>query len=177
MAVYRGLNLPKILGAIFEHLHPADEFYNKHHDPIVACTHGASLAALSAAAPVSRLWFAVTVPILWQRPLEEALDDAAVPDASRRAFYAQRIRVVDISQRSPLWRALSRTPGAGMPGISATDMRRGAASTPSSCVTADSLTLPKLVSLCISAFAWWDGNPADFFAYQASLLWLVGPGL
>jgi hypothetical protein len=181
MAVQSGLELPEILSAIFEQLHPADDFYDCDGELIVTCSHrvhdAAGLTALGAAARVSRLWFAVAVPILWQHPLQEALDDAAIPDAARRAFYAQHIRVVDISWPSPLWRALSRAPGASMPGMRGAGMERSAASAPTGGAVEDSLRLPKLASLRIDAYYWWERNLATFSADQAALLWLIGPGL
>ncbi len=122
MAVQRVLSLPELLAAIRKQLHPDDDFYSYDAGPGISCKHreddtaSAGLTALAVAACLSHQWFYVAVPILWQRLLEEALDQSAAPDAARRAFYTQHIRAVNITWCSPLWRGLLRVPGASSRG-------------------------------------------------------------
>jgi hypothetical protein len=118
MAANRALHLPDILVAVFEQLYPDEHPRECHVIPSLACNHGeaaaatACLAALGAAARVSRLWFGVAVPILWRRPRENALSDDVMPDAARRAFYAKHIREVRLTHGSALWRALALLPAS-----------------------------------------------------------------
>jgi hypothetical protein len=175
--------LPEILGAILQQLHPDDGFYTYDDEPGVCCKHreddavSAGLTALTAAARVNRVWFSVAVPILWQRPLEEALDDAAIPDTARRAFYAKHIRVVEVTKCSPLWRALSQNPGTGSHSNFAAGLGGSDAGMPPSCGIANSLRLPRLASLRISVEMCLDYKAARIFRFQAPLLWLFGTGL
>jgi hypothetical protein len=184
MAAAPALNLPEILAAVLEHLHPDDAFYILKRGPQIACHHRISsdgLAALNAAARVNRLWFHVAVPILWQRPLEDALSNDSVADPARRDFYAKHIREVHLSRRSALWRALAfprtSTAAAGDPGNDAANAGNVPRPPPSSGTVADRLRLPKLVTLHISS-TWNSGE--DFrgaLRDQAPLLWMVGPSL
>jgi hypothetical protein len=111
----RALQVPELLIAVLEHLCPdavsAADLYKKRYIGgnvvhSVDINPRAGLAALSAAARVSRFWHECAVPILWRRPSERALDVDAVPEFKRREYYAGFIRQVYLTRRSALWRAL-----------------------------------------------------------------------
>jgi hypothetical protein len=166
MSAAYALNLPEIVAAILEHLHPDEVHYEVKNGPQIACHHrdlAAGLTALSAAARVNSLWFSEAVPILWQRPLEDALSTNSVTDPARCAFYAKHIHEVHLSRCSPLWCVLA-LPQPSADGGAADD-------------GGGRLRLPKLVTLDISHV--WQSSDGFRGALrdQAPLLWLVGPSL
>jgi hypothetical protein len=114
--MHRALLIPEILGSIFAFLQPLDMTDTKdlswplngsYYRLAAAAEVATCNADLLAAALVNRTWFAIAMPILWQRPPESALSPSAFVSAARRSFYAAHVRVVRITGKSALWHALA----------------------------------------------------------------------
>jgi hypothetical protein len=110
--MHRALLLPEILGSILVHLQRvgSTDAYDVAWPSNGDFEYFSSNADLHATAFVSRTWFAIAIPILWQRPPESALSPGAVMTAARHAYYVAQIREVSITWQSPLWHALAAAP-------------------------------------------------------------------